>query len=225
MKNPISFASLTLVAVLSVLAGCSTTPSSVVYQPTSVAQGHSVPAVSTNGAIFQTAAYRPLFEDRRARMVGDTLTIAISESTSAVKASASSASKDGKASFKVPSQFGFKEKALAGASVETVGASSFENKGAESASNTFTGNIGVTVAEVLPNGNLLVTGEKQIALDKGVEFVRFSGVVRPDSIAAGNLVPSAQVAEARLEYRTNSRLDRAEMTSMVSRFFQSMLPF
>jgi flagellar L-ring protein precursor FlgH len=85
--------------------------------------------------------------------------------------------------------------------------------------------MGVTVTEVLPNGNLIVVGEKQIAMNKGTEFIRFSGMVNPDTIQPGNLVTSTAVADARVEYRTNSQIDRAEMTSMMSRFFQSMLPF
>jgi flagellar L-ring protein precursor FlgH len=83
----------------------------------------------------------------------------------------------------------------------------------------------VTVTEVLPNGNLIVAGEKQVAMNKGTEFIRFSGMVSPDTIQAGNMVSSNVIADARVEYRTNSRLDRAEVTSMLSRFFLSMLPF
>jgi hypothetical protein len=75
------------------------------------------------------------------------------------------------------------------------------------------------------NGNLIVAGEKQIAMNKGVEFIRFSGMVSPDTIQNGNTVSSTLVADARVEYRTNSQIDRAEMTSMMSRFFQSLLPF
>jgi hypothetical protein len=91
----------------------------------------------------------------------------------------------------------------------------------QSASNTFTGTIGVTVVEVLANGNLIVAGEKQVAMNKGTEFIRFSGMVNPDNIGTGNTVSSTQVADARVEYRTNSQIDRAEMTAMASRFFQS----
>jgi len=59
---------------------------------------------------------------------------------------------------------------------------------------------------VLPNGNLVVSGEKQVALDKGTEFIRFSGVVNPDTISLGNTVPSTKVADARIEYRTNTKI-------------------
>jgi flagellar L-ring protein FlgH len=110
----------------------------------------------------------------------------------------------------------------------TVSASSgtkYADGDTQSASNTFTGTIGVTVSEVLPNGNLIVVGEKQVAMDKGIEFIRFSGMVNPDTIQPGNTVSSTLVADARVEYRTSSQIDRAEMNSMMSRFFQSLLPF
>jgi flagellar L-ring protein precursor FlgH len=97
-------------------------------------------------------------------------------------------------------------------------------KSDSSASNTFSGTIGVTVVDVLENGNLVVSGEKQVSFDKGVEFIRFSGVVNPDMITTGNTVLSTQVADARVEYRTNSRIDAAELMSSMSRFFYSLVP-
>ena len=111
-----------------------------------------------------------------------------------------------------------------GSTVSSTADSKFADADKQSASNTFTGTIAVTVTEVLSNGNLIVAGEKQVAMNKGIEFIRFSGMVNPDSISA-NTVSSTQVADARVEYRTNTRLDRAEMNSMLARFFQSVLPF
>jgi len=83
----------------------------------------------------------------------------------------------------------------------------------------------VTVIEVLPNGNLVVAGEKQIGLDKGTEYIRLSGVVQPDTILAGNNVSSSRVADARIEYRTNTNFDKAEMMNWMGRFFLSFIPF
>ncbi len=210
-----------IVAALAVLSGCATTPSSIVQRPTTARPLYTEPVQANNGAIYQAAAYRPLFEDRRARHIGDMLTINIIEKTSAVKAGASSGNKSGTASFGMPGVL----KGTFGASVATDAATKFADADNQSASNTFTGTIGVTVTEVLPNGNLIVAGEKQVAMNKGVEFIRFSGMVSPDNIGTGNTVSSTQVADARVEYRTNSQIDRAEMTAMVSRFFQSLLPF
>jgi flagellar L-ring protein precursor FlgH len=71
---------------------------------------------------------------------------------------------------------------------------------------------------------LVVSGEKQIALDKGAEFIRLSGIVTPDTITSGNVVSSTQVADVRVEYRTNSRIDAAEVSIWLARFFLSVLP-
>jgi flagellar L-ring protein precursor FlgH len=205
---------------LAALTGCASVPTSIVQRPSMARTAPVEHAAPSNGAIFQQSAYRPLFEDRRARQIGDVLTIAIVEKTSAVKAGASSGNKAGSASFNVP---GFAQGRF-GATIGTEAANKFSDADNQSASNTFTGTIGVTVTEVLPNGNLVVTGEKQVAMNKGTEFIRFSGVVSPDTIN-GNTVSSTLVADARVEYRTNSQIDRAEVTAMVSRFFQSLLPF
>jgi len=210
-----------LILSLLALAGCSTTPSTIVQTPTTARPLPPEMNAQANGAIFQVAQYRPLFEDRRARHVGDMLIIQITENTSAAKTGESSGSKSGAVNFTAPGVLASK----IGASVATSSSNNFADEDNQKSSNTFSGTIGVTVTEVLSNGNLIVAGEKQIALNKGVEFVRFSGMVSPDSIGTGNIVASSRVADARIEYRTNSQIDRAEMTAMVSRFFQSLLPF
>ena len=205
-------------------AGCATTPSTIVQMPTTAVLPTARPAPVANGAIFQVAAYRPMFEDRRARLVGDILTIVITEKTSAAKAAGDSASRTNSASFTPSSLFGLSGAARANLTLSASGASKFEDKGAASSSNNFSGVIGVTVLDVLANGNLVVSGEKQVAFDRGAEFIRFSGVINPDTILAGNTVPSTQVADARVEYRTNSRLDKADVMSALTRFFLSALP-
>lgn len=215
---------LKLAAIVGMIAfaGCETVPDSIVKTPLTAKPQPAAYAPPTNGAIFQSAAYRPLLEDRRARLVGDTLTIVINEKTSAAKSAGSSGSKTGSASAIAPTLFGTSIKELSGSGGST---NKFEDKGAISSSNNFTGTIGVTVIEVMPNGNMVVSGEKQVALDKGVEYVRFSGTVSPDNIATGNTVSSTLVADAKVEYRTNTRVDMAEFMSSLSRFFFSVSPF
>lgn len=214
-----------VVVVLSAhLAGCAVAPPSIVQLPTTARPQPPAPAGQPNGAIFQAATYRPMFEDRRARLVGDTITIAISENTSAAKSAANSGSNKGSSDMSFTTLFGTSSTARAKLGTSTSGENKFDEKDAQSASNNFTGTITVTVIEVLSNGNLVVAGEKQIAFDKGSEFVRFSGIVSPDTIVAGNVVPSTKVADARVEYRSNSHIDRAEMMSLLTRFFMSVLP-
>lgn len=206
------------------LGGCAVVPDSIVHQPTRNNPPQTAQLAPANGGIFQAAAYRPLFEDRRARLVGDVLTIAINEKTNAGKQAASSGSKTGSVAASIPTVLGLPLKMLQGTSVSASSANKYADSGAENSSNIFTGTITVTVAEVLPNGNLVVSGEKQVALDKGVEYIRFSGVVSPDTIATGNVVSSTQVADARVEYRTNSRIDAAQVMTSLTRFFLSVLP-
>lgn len=214
----------TCILLMAGLFGCSTVPESIVQHPSSSTSVVRPAAAPANGAIFQASAYRPMFEDRRARRIGDMLTIAINERTSAGKSASNTASKSGSVEFGAPTLFGLPATTTAKAALAAQSSNSFEDKGSASSSNTFSGTITATVVDVLPNGNLVVSGEKQVALDKGVEYVRFSGVVNPDNVAAGNVVSSTLVADARIEYRTNSRIDKAEMMSQLARFFLSIMP-
>ncbi|MFZ6848439.1 flagellar basal body L-ring protein FlgH [Undibacterium sp. RuRC25W] len=206
------------------LTACAVTPPTIVHQPLTIPPQTAKPQRELNGAIFQTASYRPLYEDVKARMVGDVITINLSEKTSAGKTSASSSSKTGAVSFATPQIFGMPAATALQGGLKTTTGNKFGESGAESSGNNFSGTITVTVIDVQANGNLVVSGEKQLAFDKGAEFVRFSGVVNPQTIAAGNLVSSTQVADARLEYRSTSHVDKAEANSMLTRFFLSFLP-
>ncbi|HTN67050.1 MAG TPA: flagellar basal body L-ring protein FlgH [Burkholderiaceae bacterium] len=211
-------------AILLALGGCASVPDSIVMQPTTARPQLAAAPAPANGAIFQAAAHRPLFEDRRARLVGDVITIAIVEKTAAGKAANSNGSKSGSVSFGLSKLFGVPASTTRDSSFASNGALKFEDKGGVNSNNNFTGTITVTVVDVLPNGNLVVSGEKQIALDKSTEYIRFSGVVSPDNIVAGNVVPSTQVADARVEYRTNTNIDKTEVMGALARFFLSVMP-
>ena len=208
-----------ILAICLTLNACSVTPETVVKQPLTAKPSAITPAQSNNGAIFNIARYNPLFEDRRPRFVGDIVTINIIENTNATKISESNGSKDGKADNAITSFFG---RAFPKANFSAKSSNSYKDKDDARASNVFNGSITVTVIEVLANGNLSVSGEKQISLDKGTEFIRFSGVISPDNITVGNFVPSNKVADARIEYRTNTKVDAASIIAMVARFFLSM---
>lgn len=204
------------------LAGCAITPDSIVKQPTSARPQPVVANQAQSGAIFNNGAYRPLFEDRKARFVGDILTVTIAENTNATKANGDSGSKDGKAEGGITTLFG---RAWPKTQVSASTSTSYAGKSAANASNVFNGSVTATVTEVLANGYLVIAGEKQVSFDKSTEFVRFSGVVNPDTITAGNMVTSTKIADARIEYRTSSKVDMAEVASMFARFFLSIAAF
>lgn len=214
-------AHLFIAVALACLSACAVTPDAIIAMPSTI-KPTPVPVDATrDGAIFNVASYEPLFEDKRARFVGDIMTIAITENTSATKRGGSSASKSGEVDASVGSWLG---SPLPKADFSASSSNEYEDQSALNSSNNFTGIISVTVIDVLANGNLVVSGEKQISLDKGSEFVRFSGVVNPDYIRAGNVINSTQVADARIEYRTNSRIDAAQVMSILTRFFLSFAP-
>lgn len=212
-----------LCGVVAMLAACATVPDTITHPTPSQVHKPRVEPPAT-GSIFQNASYRPMFEDRRARLVGDTLTIVINEKTTAAKQGAGSASRTASVDYSVPKLLGASAARTGKMGLSTSSENKLDEKGAASSSNNFNGTIGATVVDVLPNGNLLVKGEKQIALDRNAEFIRISGVIDPRNIQPGNTIPSSQVADARVEYRTNTRLDKADVMSQFARFFLSMMP-
>jgi flagellar L-ring protein precursor FlgH len=182
------------------------------------------PAVS-NGAIFQTAQYRPLFEDHRARLVGDTLTVQIVEKVAASQKSTSSIDKGGSISGSVTALPGVRPAAFARAAVEGGSSNTFAGKGSTENTNDFSGTITSVVTEVLPNGHLLITGEKQIGVNQNVDVLRFSGQVDPKAIQPGNSVLSASIANVRVDHRGRGAQADANGIGWLGRFFLNVLPF
>lgn len=208
------------------LAGCVTTPpATAVHQPMTIRPEPRAALGPANGSIYNVASARPLFEDRRARYIGDTITINIAEKTAAAKKSDTKADRSQDVALSVPTIAGLPFKSFQGATLGANSSNAFEGKGENSSSNNFTGTLTVTVIDVYPNGNLLVSGEKQIGLKEGEEFVRFSGVVNPNTITASNTVQSVQVADARIEYKANGFLDSAQVMGWLGRFFLTFMPF
>lgn len=211
---------------LTTLAGCvTTTPPTAVHQPMTMRPETRSLTGSTNGAIYNVASARPLFEDRRARFIGDTITINITEKTAASKNSENKTSRTQSVDMSVPSIVGLPFKGAQGTALAASDTNNFDGKGQNTSTNDFTSTITVTVIEVFPNGNLLVSGEKQIGLKEGEEFIRFSGVVNPTTITSSNTVQSPQVADARIEYKANGFIDSAQVMGWLGRFFLTFLPF
>ena len=210
------------------LGGCSVAPvpPTSVHQPLNVRPVQPALAQPANGAIFHAGySSRPLFEDRRARNVGDTITISISESTAASKKSNTNTGRASNNTFGVTGLAGLPGKSFLGSNLNAASDFSFDGKGESASNNDFTGTITVTVIDVFANGNLLVSGEKQIGINQGSEFVRVSGVVNPAHLTSANVVASTQLADARVEYRSNGVMNDAQTAGWLSRFFQNVLPF
>ncbi|MCE9683064.1 flagellar basal body L-ring protein FlgH [Halomonas alkalisoli] len=208
-----------------VLGGCAQVPrASVVGEQEQIAIMEPPPRLA-NGSIYQAhRGSQPLFEDRRPRMVGDILTIVLDEEVSASKNSQSNMNRNGSANLNLAELPDALER-LAEYGFDLSGSSTFNGGGGSQANNSFTGTITVSVLEVMHNGNLRVRGEKQIAINQGVEFIRFAGVVNPRTITGQNTVPSTAVADARIEYVGNGYINEAQYMGWMQRFFLNISPF
>lgn len=177
-----------------------------------------------SGAIFQADRYRPLFESHRARIVGDTLTVRIVEKVSAVQKSTSTVDRTGDVSAAVSALPFLKPTALTRATASGAASNTFEGKGTTENSNDFSGTITATVVQVLANGHLIVSAEKQVGVNANVDVLRFSGQVDPMSIAPGNTVQSTQIANVRVEQRGRGQQAEAQSMGWLARFFMSVFP-
>ncbi len=192
------------------------------YAPT-LSMPRTAPAVP-NGAIFQASnGYSALTNGARAGMVGDVLTIALVERTQAAKSNGANTDRNGSIgitppatgplSFFNPSDIGM------------GGNTTFQGAGTAQQSNSLQGQVTVTIAEVYPNGTMLVRGEKLISLNRGSEHIRFSGIVRAVDIGPENIIPSSRVANAQIIYGGSGEIARASQKGWLQRFFEIISPF
>ena len=210
---------------LVVTSACTTTPPTNVHQPMTARPSPRFDAPSGNGAIFQAGYSRPLFEDRRARFVGDTSTINITESTTASAKSNSKLDKSNTSKAGISAMAGLPGQSFLGMNLNATSSNAFNGKGEAANNNVFTGSITATVIDVMPNGNLLVSGEKQLAIGHEQEFVRISGVVNPSFVDFSNSIDSSKVADARIEYKSAGQISEGQLMGWLARFFLNVLPF
>lgn len=192
------------------------------YAPTlSVPQ--PAPAVP-NGAIFQASnGYSALTNGARAGMVGDVLTIALVERTQAVKSNGANTDRNGSIGITPPATGPLS--LFNPSDIGMSGNTSFQGTGTAQQSNSLQGQITATIAEVYPNGTMLVRGEKLISLNRGAEHIRFSGIVRAVDIGPENVIPSSRVANAQIIYGGTGEIARASQKGWLQRFFDVISPF
>lgn len=173
------------------------------------------PAVS--GGLFRPGI-GSLVQDRRAVRVGDILTVVLDESTQSSKSAGTSFGKSSSVGVPVPRLLG-RDYPDVETGIEAD--RDFNGSANSSQQNTLRGEIAVTVHEVLPNGVLLVKGEKWLRLNQGDEFIRLTGLVRIDDIDNHNRVSSRNVADARISYAGRGALSDSNSAGWMTRFFNS----
>ena len=222
------FCTYTLAAAVLTACGSMPPPAKVDFaEPRIQPAATSTSAARTNaGSLFQSGSYRPAFEDRRARLVGDTVTVQIVESLSASQVTKSTVNRNTSASNNItPPIPGILGPDLTNLNMAVATNNDFSGKGGTEAANTFTGSITATVVEVQPNGHLVIAGEKQIGVNQNVDVMRFSGTVDPRQLQPGSIIASTQVANVRVESRGRGAQGEAQTVGWLSRFFLSFNPF
>jgi len=188
-------------------------------------------AAPVTGSLYSQSSYRPAFEDRRARMVGDTVTIMIVENVTASQKSSSTVDRSSEISAGITAlpfvNKSFTDKTALGAN----SANTFAGKGGTESANTFTGSITATVQDVLPNGHLVITGEKQVGVNRSVDVLRFSGIVDPRHLRRGqpghpgSVIDSRYVANVRVISRGLGEQAEAQAMGWLARAFNTISPF
>jgi flagellar L-ring protein FlgH len=208
------------------LAGCSGGSNSIVDMPTFAPVVVSSPLnIETGGAIYQGGNTLALYETPRAQHVGDVLTIRLSESYSANNSGDASANRASDISAEAADKSSGAAARLA--KLFNIGSASTTFKGQGAVTNTtgMTGTLAVSVIATLPTGNLVVAGDKIIAMNQNRDRLRLSGIVNPKDIEVGNYVSSSKVANARIEQAGVGMLADATTVGWLQRMFLSVLTF
>lgn len=200
-----------------------------VVAPSNNPPAPSFPAASNpmqqlmTGSIYSPSTSRSLFEDYRARRVGDVLTVILREQTDASKQAGTATKKASNVDMPSPRIFGrdITHKGVPILETKINGKVDFSGEGSSNQSNSLKGNITVTVAQVLPNGNLVVRGEKLLYLNQGSEVVRIRGIVRPTDISSTNTVYSTQIANSEITYKGKGIVADSNDAGWLTRFFNS----
>ncbi len=211
------------------LTGCASSPKD------RIATAEEIFAMSTpqridNGAIFQPAQGLALYEDIKARNVGDMITIILSEQTNATTSASTNTSKENNIDITNPTLLGLPgviNTSLLSNRQMTLESSldsnkSFSGEGDSAQSNQLTGSVTALVTAVLPNGYLRIEGEKNISINQGDEYVRIKGIVRPVDISSNNTVSSTQVANAEISYGGDGVVASANDMGWLAKMFNSI---
>ena len=219
-----------LIACIISITGCaSKRDTSAIEQPALfVPQPPPASVSGVDGAIYSNRSNRYLFEDNKARRVGDVITILLDEQTNATKSASTNTNKNTAIELANPTLFGreptFRGKPALSASV--IADHAFSGTGGSTQSNRLSGDITVTIAEVYANGNMLVKGEKLVTLNQGSEIISISGLVRAADVSPLNTITSNRIANAKITYRGRGALADSNTPGWLTRILGGILwPF
>ncbi len=191
---------LPILAALTLTTACSTYVQEVEsqnYEPVYLQEPMYQAERQPTGSIYSTNAQGLFVQDRRAAQIGDVLTVELSERFTASQSLTATSARSSSYQMDLPNILtgGFDDALLTNGTTQ-----SFSGNGSANQSNSLRGRMTVQVVRQLPGGMLEIMGEKRLTLNSGAEYIRITGVVRPEDIGPDNVVPSDRIANARIEY-------------------------
>ena len=215
-------------SIVSVLHGC------VIHQPVQPNDPYYAPVIQTNepanppinGSLYSNNSAIALFTDQKAKRIGDVITVLLQERTVSSKSSNIEMVKDSEINISPTAETG----TIAGTqptvgglglSNSLTGERDFSGEAEADQSNQLSGEITVSVVDILPNGTLVIRGEKWITLNRGDEYIRVSGMVRTNDVTPENTVMSTKIANARITYSGSGEFADSQQMGWLSRFFNS----
>ncbi len=209
-----------------ILNGCSTyveEANNQQFKPLTPSFDEFKRAEPSNGSIYSTSSSGLFSSDRRAKKVGDILSVTLTETFSSNKAVTNSSAKADNIGAKIGGTGVMNLAGSLGGAVSKT--NSFSGSMATNQSNSLSGTVSATIVRVFPNGNFEIKGQKKLRITEGTEYIRLSGIIRPEDISTTNTVSSSKIAEAQIEYVGAGILDSATKPSWGSKIFRAISPF
>jgi flagellar L-ring protein precursor FlgH len=169
-----------------------------------------------------------LFRDLKARSVGDILTIRIVESATATNSANTSTQRSGDVSVSAPALAGLERGAssLNFANILQAGSAiNFAGNGTTSRSGQLEAFVSARVTEVLPNGDLVIEGVKEVVVNRERQILGIRGIVRSFDVAPTNVVLSTAIANMEVQFNGRGVVSDANKPGWFSRILQIIAPF
>ena len=221
-------ASILIVLCSLLFVGCATTTEQVEVLPNDPDFAPIMPeeeeeSLVPSGSLFKPNYVNNIYSDSKAHRVGDIISVILSENTQAQKNAKTELKKENSSTLSPITGLGGNPLTFKGDSIEFGYDQDSDFKGDSKAnqSNSLNGNISVHVLRVLPNGNLMIRGEKWLTLNNGDEYIRLTGVIRSKDISSSNTIVSSKVANARIQYSGTGTFADVQEQGWLAKFFSS----
>jgi flagellar L-ring protein FlgH len=215
-----------------VLPGCASKTTEVVLVPEPLEEiREAQPIEATNGSLW-TIQSGSLFEDHKARAVGDIVTIVISEQASASREANTTSGRDSNYAAGIPNFFGLENHDFVVESnldmsnmLNANFSNSFQGSGKTERSGDLSASLSAQIIDVYPNGNYKVRGGKEVMVNTEVQVIYLSGIVRPVDITAGNTIDSNKILNARISYTGRGPIADKQEPGWLGRTIDHVWPF